>query len=55
MKRSGLLIVVIFVSLVYPIDREYRNGPSFYLGIGDVFGIIGINALDCAPKIEIIS
>ena len=44
MKKIGILLLVAFTSFASAIERENSNGPSFYLGIGDVFGIIGINA-----------
>lgn len=39
-----IVILLIAFSCVYPIEREYQNGFSFYLGFGDMLGNIGANA-----------
>jgi hypothetical protein len=41
--KKALLVLLLSISFAYPIEKEYQNGFSFYLGFGEMNGIFGFN------------
>jgi hypothetical protein len=41
--KKVLIFLLLLASFAYPIEKEYQNGISFYLGIGEINGIFGMN------------
>jgi hypothetical protein len=41
--KKALLFLLLLSSFAFSIEKEYQNGFSFYLGIGEMNGVFGMN------------